>query len=1063
MNKKWILILVVACIVFWKSPESFAENTGVTTVEGGIKFITVDTKAVSSIRWKTVGFTVTREPCLSGEASNGGYPQKLKCATIYLKEEWKKERETESTVYVTFTIPKEAVNAAFIQAGFDEIQNNDIIYLHGIFQVMHNGIAYGSKIYDLPSIMRAENWKNPNDFRDRFDIKVRYEAALEPVELQYKTASGAIIKTELYDKARWVKPGTMLAVTFRKEMVYRNTTYELYKSYIQYYISGRAIEGTGRSLLNGESEASIQNRTIRQRPGGVRFVAIMRETPSKETITETEQIRNLESPDISAVIGAEERGKEFFDVTEGIPVKENLYVNVMSQSYLLSYHFKKIYGTKSFYVTIQKTYHLKWNDSNSTEEQEIVQKKEEKTITKKIKVERTYSYWVIESLQYYKIKNAVVRNKVFPNQSIVLVPKNYSIPQLVYQADSDENNHMKIPVYQDTVIIPSESLTGSNQRPEIPSENFSTYAQQQVPQILVANDFLTMGQQIVMDKHWREKETNPPKEIIGQAAITGENVLFQDDLSIAQHILNQEYAASGNITYETVSTTENHNELVYEIEGINPVVVHTPVICDAMVSNGVPYNQMLNPDKTRASLVLDKTFSLYLPTEGEHLYQTGYGYRDYERYTKCRQVQFPFDVYIGSQYYCKYTWITLEDDWTEFYLPIWVKEGCYEIQCRSIAVNIPTVQNETLLEENLANLNPAHYIASDSVCVEISGRLYGLSIYDISDYPTWQAVFRQTDSLKPTGFTYWAGINNQDGKRMDRSSRNTIPLVKGSHPYDSTEGILKTGYSIRYYLTTIGNMYEESDSIVIKPEFYYIDKTGENRTEVDVYYSETIGEEKEILVRIGSKRDAENVKNRALGSPFLAVSKEELKVKCKVTGETIDSIRNKKYPMFCFQSVQLNENFRTYIGDTYIPIQKNYSSMNELPINVSWKTVTRSMQKWYGEYYLPSKIYVVPKAFPLKAYYENNGAFDFKEDFWLKKGYLVVNFSIKTIQDGKEHLSYVNKKNQQNGYCNMWEMEGFSREKTDNEYTTFSFRDGDSILYDWNRSAASDYKVGGTH
>jgi len=94
---------------------------------------------------------------------------------------------------------------------------------------------------------------------------------------------------------------------------------------------------------------------------------------------------------------------------------------------------------------------------------------------------------------------------------------------------------------------------------------------------------------------------------------------------------------------------------------------------------------------------------------------------------------------------------------------------------------------------------------------------------------------------------------------------------------------------------------------------------------------------------------------------------------------------------------------------------------------------------------------------------KKNGPITYKEDFWLKNGYVIVNFDIETIQKGKKHLSYINADNAAQGYCNMWKKEGYQYEKKDYKGNLFQFSDGDYIMYYTNKSAAKDYISSGTH
>ena len=156
---------------------------------------------------------------------------------------------------------------------------------------------------------------------------------------------------------------------------------------------------------------------------------------------------------------------------------------------------------------------------------------------------------------------------------------------------------------------------------------------------------------------------------------------------------------------------------------------------------------------------------------------------------------------------------------------------------------------------------------------------------DISDYPTWQNVFRKSNSLKTTGFFYSLGTKNQNGIETGRNSKYTLPLVNGSHPTYKNIGAIKTGYVTRFQLTTIGNMYGNQDYILITPKFYYVDKFGKNRQEVDLYYSETFKGKKQTLVKVGSDVDKLNIKAYRLGDPYFSVPENEIKIKSDVTGK----------------------------------------------------------------------------------------------------------------------------------------------------------------------------------
>lgn len=1034
-----------------------AENISLVD-DGKVIFITSDKKATSGTRWKTVGFTITREKCLSGKYGNGGYPTKLEHATIHLKESWKEERSSSSTVYVTFTIPQSVVSKALIKAGMGDIKNDDVLYLHGIFQVTHNGNDYGGKKYSLPAIASAESWANPDDFKDRFDVKVFYKAPDEPISVQYKTSTGYIIDTETYAESKWEKPGTKLTVKLAESKTYQGKKYQLYKSYIRNFLSQKSIAGYGANMLDGDSLNTVQNKTINQQVGGVQFVAVMKQVKEPKLKSEKNLVSEWDEPMPHGVIAADQRGNPVYDVETGIPATESLYLNVFSKNYLFGYEFENVTGEKEYQITFTKTYHLTWEEINYDDDFNVVldKKSQTKTVTKTARVKREYFYWKLVQLEYYQIKEAEIWNEALPEGGSRILPENYSPPELDYSNGKAEQEYLKEPEYQKKITLPSETIDGEFTCPEIPLEDFQTMGEEKLGKIKVRNDKLSFGGKNISDDEWKETKAEKPI-VYDKSAEIGEDVLYKNNQVIPMETGNDIFETTGIITYQAIAriSSDGPEQLLYAVEDLGEVTVHTPTVCSASVSNEKAYNQMLTPDKRKAALVLDRTFELKMPTEGEHLQIRGYGLRDYGKYIAERQVQFPFDVYKGKRYYKANTWISVNSDHTVFYIPVWVKEGGYTIDCRAVSISASANEAEDM-EEELANLQRENYVATCQIPVEVSGRVYGFQIRDISDYPLWYSVFRKPDSLEHSGVRYFAGERNQDGIRRSDVRPLTIPLVKGSHIYNPQAGITATGYTFRFSLETVGEMYHDNDYIQLTPKFYYISKEGHKKQEVDLYYTETVEQQRYSLVKTGSQIDLRNVKDRYLGDPYMAVPKDEIDAKRQLTRKSELEFLFQPKPMFTFHHILLSEYFRTYTG-------KNYTPDGTIPAGVEPNRVSLSKQKWYGEYYLPSQVHAVPKGFDLEQAEQESGSFDFQEDIWLQDGYLLIHFDIVTIRDNKKYLSYGNFENAKSGYCNMWRQEGFVHEKTDSDGEGWDFEDGDVFLYDTGRRAGLDYRTGGTH
>ncbi len=1034
-----------------------AENVALMR-DGKILFETIDTKATSGTRWKTMGFTITRQSCLLGKHANGGYPTKLEHAIIMLNDSWKEERYANSKVYVTFTIPQSVVSKALIKSGMGDIKHDDVLYLHGIFQVTHNGKNYGSKKYSLPDIVKAESWANPEDFRDRFDVKTIYKAPNEPVSIQYKTSSGDIMDTETYPMTKWKKPGEKITVELTEKKEYQGKKYTIYKSYVCNYLTQKKIADSDINILQGAKMEKVQNRTITQRVGGVQFVAVMKQIKVPKLESKEVVESDWDEPLPRGIIAADKRGSSIYDVKEGIPATESLYLNVFSKNYLFGYAFKNVTGEKEYSITFTKTYHLKWEEVSNGPNFTIttVPRSRSITITKTVTVHRKYSYWTLEELQYYKIKQAIIENQVLPGQKVKLEPKEYTIPKLDFQRYQKESEHIKEPVYSTHITLSSENVYGNGSCPAVPSENFQLTGESEIGKIMVRNDGLLLGTKSISKKDWGQEKTEKPIVYDGSKEI-GENSLYENNLIIPMETANDVYETSGNIQYEAVERIgeQASKTITMGIEELSDVTVHTPVVCNGSISDERQWNQMLTPDRTKESLILDRTFVLYLPTEGEHMQVLGYGSRDYKKYTEHREVEFPFDVYLGDKYYSAHTKITITNDETFFYLPIWVKEGNYTIQCRTFSISAKSNGCESM-EEEFANLNLENYVAVSEIPVEVSGRLYGFQITDISDYPLWYPVFRKKDSLKPSGIRYFVGNKNENGIHRSDLIPLTIPLIKGSHPLNAEAGITPLGYTFRFQISTVGEMYDSEDFIQLTPSFYYVSKDGKGRQEVDLYYGETIEREKHVLVKVGSKMDLTNIKKRYLGNPYIAVPENEIEVKQRITQEDLNAMCYHEKPMFTFHHILLSDAFRTYTGENYTPTGK-------IPMGVDESTVTCSKQKWYGEYYLPSQVVIVPKGYDLVKAEQKCGSFNYREDFWLKDGYILIQFDIVTIKDRKKHLSYVNLDNAKTGFCNMWNREGYTYQRKDREGVIWNLEDGDTFLYDLNSCTGLDYRTGGTH
>ena len=820
----------------------------------------------------------------------------------------------------------------------------------------------------------------------------------------------------------------------------------------------------------------------------------------------------------NGVLRADIRSSERFVSTLGVPTTESLYGEVTASKYLLGYNFVKKVGIKAFPVEVTKNYILEWYSATPDEAGGKQLVTETVPITQTIMVERAYGFWEIANLECYAISNAIIRNFALPDGSIIVTPdySQYSPPLVFAQHLDSMDDHVLPPdeavsgiqLPDETIAAPEESET---RKPVIPPEDFTYEAKLMTGEAKVKSDFLIFNGSTVISNAIAETEAPD----INISAIpqctenTNQNVLYKPDNIIEATKKNGTYPTTGTITYTKVAKIGSYKSdtLSYSIDGLDKVVIHTPVVCIPVVTaDNDRFVQLIDPKSNHVQLVLDpddklSDFTVRISNTGFHSGKQGYYTRDFSRSIRNpdisyislanallkNQVRFPFDVYIdkGAAYdgsdddYIKEgTWITLSRNTARFYLPMTVDEGVYTAEFRTISVNgEPYISNT----ETYANTQLNNYVATDRVNFEVSGRIYGLNIYDISDYPMWEEAFRvknsyylkkdrpsYTDGTKLSGYnanrfyTYSLGTNDQYGNDTGRDIKYTFPLVNGSHPQYKNQGILKTGYGFRFSLETTGNMFSDACMVVIKPNFYYVDKDGKNRKSVDLYYSETINNKSRHLVKAGSSLDQINLKKYMTGDLSLAIPEAEMRQTAKLRGQTYGEFTAKYSPMFNLSEIRLNWAFRTYTNNQYLNRIKEYASFDGLTAdNIKEGDVLERMQRWYGQYYLPNEVHAVAKGFDVMDYADKYGV-DYSEDFWLDEGYIIVNFSIETVgEDRTRRLSYINYSNySNNNNCSMWLLENPPLSKVSYKGPTFNFYAGDCIIFYSQKRMTDDYKTG---
>lgn len=506
-----------------------------------------------------------------------------------------------------------------------------------------------------------------------------------------------------------------------------------------------------------------------------------------------------------------------FDVNHAIPSSEKVSVSGSLQKYYYQATYEHHYGTKAIPVTVNVTYSLTWNDGLPHQEQV--------TVTKTVEVLREYSYWKIRDIHLCYLKNAEVQNGALPGGIVRL--ENLYYPSVTVQKREDS---MTLP--EAAVSVDGGTIAGGTRKPAVPDSDIFPLVDGKIGKIMVKNDAFCVDGEVWMNGTTCEEKTPAPVTLSGER----KQSVQKSNIQIPAVTANQVYESTGVAEYASYFSGGIENTA--PVPDINPVAVHTPAVCVGMSGDDIGFNQQIVPTRYK-SLILGRTFTVSVGTAGTHLAEKGYGTKDYRKYVKARQVKFPFPVILNGRQIEADQWITLKSETVDFLLPVSVLEGDYDITYRSISIN---AENNTT-EQNYANTDKNNYIATGSVRVTVIGRLYDFCVTNVIDYPRWERVFWKEGKTARTDTVYFSGTNNLNGvAQREQDSLYLVPLLKGSHPYDSTIHAPGLGYRMAYSIKTIGSMWHESDSVELVPTYYYMEQDGSNMQQVKLYQKEDLTE-----------------------------------------------------------------------------------------------------------------------------------------------------------------------------------------------------------------------------
>ncbi|MEN1990781.1 DUF5704 domain-containing protein, partial [Paenibacillus hubeiensis] len=206
-------------------------------------------------------------------------------------------------------------------------------------------------------------------------------------------------------------------------------------------------------------------------------------------------------PVATGVIKADLRGSELFDVLKGIPTSESLYGNVLARDYLFQNRFVQMTGTCTYTVNVDQQWTLNWSepvpgtDAEGNPTTDYVDRTDNETVSSSYTVVRPYSYWTIDELSVYNIRQATLIQYAFAGGQITIEPSGYTPPE--FQAANSGNFY---PAPQPgTQQGPSRTKNGGTSRPSPDRENLQDVAEAAVPDVQVENDSLVFKGQTIMN------------------------------------------------------------------------------------------------------------------------------------------------------------------------------------------------------------------------------------------------------------------------------------------------------------------------------------------------------------------------------------------------------------------------------------------------------------------------------------------------------------------------------------------------------------------------------------
>ncbi len=374
-----------------------------------------------------------------------------------------------------------------------------------------------------------------------------------------------------------------------------------------------------------------------------------------------------------AVIKSNDKNNEEYDVEVAIPTSEDLYANVITDSYIIENVLSIIEEKQEVNVILKKQYYTTSDDDENKITSNIAVAKSSESLN----FELSYSYYGGENHKLFIIDNAIIENEA-------VIDKNHYTEngKVLLEADYDDNEpyvcfekggQLQIQSNSQCYFIEERNgvyyleilLDGIDyQKPDLDAivqsyqSDYIAIERMIRENSIINGDYLSViaeGEEIIyldgLNKLMSADRIPNVTELISagyykntaKAPLTNSSVLFED-----RNIFTYEKAL--NKLYLTTLVTINYKEAIINEETrvktftpsdikMNNINIYTPIVnkSELIILNeeGRSDNQFILENKENV-LTLDSVFTIRIPHSGEHYYAVengipykGYGMKDY--------------------------------------------------------------------------------------------------------------------------------------------------------------------------------------------------------------------------------------------------------------------------------------------------------------------------------------------------------------------------------------------------------------------------------------------------